>query len=66
MSTTSPVHRVQSAVVEYGFPQGHLGHLTPEEEAAFNNFKTLCQQEGYYKSGNGEDDAGTHDEPTLL
>ena len=66
MSTAGPAHRVQSAVVEYGYPQGHLGHLTPEEEAAFKNFKVLCAEKGYYKPGNGEYDDATHDDATLL
>jgi len=62
MSTAGPAHRVQSAVVEYGYPQGHLGHLSDEEEAAFKNFKILCEEKGYYKPGEG----GTHDDATLL
>ncbi|KAH8651618.1 CRAL-TRIO domain-containing protein [Tricladium varicosporioides] len=65
MSTAGPAHRVQSAVVEYGFPQGHLGHLTGEEEEAFKNFKALCQEKGYYNPGE-EGDYGTHDDATLL
>jgi hypothetical protein len=32
MSSDGPAHRVQSAVVEYGYPQGHLGHLNSDEE----------------------------------
>ena len=66
MSTAGPAHRVQSAVVEYGYPQGHLGHLSPEEEAAYKNFKVLCAEKGYYKPGNGEDEDATHDDATLL
>jgi hypothetical protein len=66
MSTAGPAHRVQSAVVEYGFPLGHLGHLTAEEEEAFKNFKLLCAEEGYYKPGEGEDGHATHDDATLL
>ncbi|KAH6696775.1 putative SEC14 cytosolic factor [Leptodontidium sp. MPI-SDFR-AT-0119] len=62
MSTAGPAHRVQSAVVEYGYPQGHLGHLSDEEEVAFKNFKILCEEKGYYKPGEG----GTHDDATLL
>jgi hypothetical protein len=66
MSTSGPAHRVQSAVVEYGYPQGHLGHLSPEEEAAFKNFKVLCAEKGYYTPGDGEDVDATHDDATLL
>lgn len=63
---SGPAHRVQSAVEEFGYPQGHLGHLTNEQEAAFKNFKLLCIDKGYYKPGNGEDEEPTHDDATLL
>jgi hypothetical protein len=66
MSTAGPAHRVQSAVVEYGYPQGHLGRLTPEEETELKNFKTLCAEKGYYKPGNGEDYIPSHDDALLL
>ncbi|TVY45365.1 SEC14 cytosolic factor [Lachnellula subtilissima] len=66
MSTAGPAHRVQSAVVEYGYPQGHLGHLTAGEETAFQKFKTLCAEKGYYKPGAGKDDIPSHDDPLLL
>ena len=66
MSTAGPAHRVQSAVVEYGYPQGHLGHLTAEEETAFQKFKTLCAEKGYYRPGAGKDDLPSHDDPLLL
>jgi hypothetical protein len=64
-ATAGPAHRVQSAVVEYGFPRGHLGHLDPDEEASFQNFKNLCEEKGVYKPGEGEE-AGSHDDATLL
>ncbi|CAD6446356.1 7dee53d0-67d9-42c7-8f47-e25709e75d5c [Sclerotinia trifoliorum] len=64
--SSGPAHRVQSAVVEYGFPQGHLGHLTTEEEAALNNFKVLCTEKGLYKPGNGIDQPASHEDATLL
>lgn len=44
MSTAGPAHRVQSAVEDYGYPRGHLGHLSPDEEAAFTNFKNYVQR----------------------
>lgn len=62
---SGPVHRVQSAVVEYGYPQGHLGHLTTDEEAAFINFKALCAEKNLYKPAHGEASA-SHDDATLL
>ncbi|EMR86928.1 hypothetical protein ACHAPC_004654 [Botrytis cinerea] len=64
--SSGPAHRVQSAVVEYGFPQGHLGHLTTEEEAALNNFKVVCAEKGLYKPGNGSDEPASHEDATLL
>jgi hypothetical protein len=65
MSTAGPAHRVSSAVVEYGYPSGHLGHLTSEEEAAFKNFKLLCAEKGNYKPADGDTPA-SHDDATLL
>lgn len=65
LSTAGPAHRVQSAQVEYGFPQGHLGHLNPDEEASFKQFKTLCAEKGVYIPGK-EDEVGSHDDATLL
>jgi len=63
---SGPAHRVQSAVEEYGYPQGHLGHLSAEQEHAFQNFKVLCAEHGYYKPGNGADIEPTHDDALLL
>jgi hypothetical protein len=66
MSTAGPVHRVQSAVEVYGYPQGHIGHLTADEQNAFNDFKALLTEKGLYKSPSGTDEYGTHDDATLL
>lgn len=66
MATAGPAHRVESAVVEYGFPQGHLGHLKAEEQEAFLNFKALAAKKGYFKPGNGQDEPPSHDDATLL
>ena len=65
-STAGPAHRVQSAVEVYGFPWGHLGHLTPQEEETLNNFKALCQENGYYSPGNGDSEPPSHDDATML
>jgi len=65
LSTSGPAHRVQSAQVEYGYPRGHLGHLTPDEEASFKNFKIFCEEKGSYHPGEGDKPA-THDDATLL
>ncbi|PSR75516.1 CRAL/TRIO domain-containing protein [Coniella lustricola] len=37
--------------LDYGYPHGHLGHLTPEEEATFAAFKTDLASAGLYKPG---------------
>jgi hypothetical protein len=65
-SSAEPVHRVQSAVEIYGFPRGHLGLLTPEEEEKLKNFKALCKENGYYSPGNGDSESPSHDDATLL
>lgn len=65
MTSKGPAHRVQSATIEYGFPQGHLGHLTEAEEQAFAEFKQVCASKGVYTPGNGQQ-AASHDEATLL
>jgi hypothetical protein len=56
---------VQSAVEEFGFPQGHLGHLTQQQEEAFKNFKLYCAEKGYYTPADGDKEA-SHDDPLLL
>jgi hypothetical protein len=66
MASQGPVHRVQSAVEVYGYPQGHLGHMTAEEERALAQFKTLLQEKGLWAPKSDSDEFGTHDEATLL
>jgi hypothetical protein len=66
MATAGPAHRVQSAVEVYGYPQGHLGHLTEEEEAALKNFKLVCAEKGLYTPGKTEEETGSVDDATLL
>ncbi|ROW02178.1 hypothetical protein VSDG_02320 [Cytospora chrysosperma] len=56
-------HGTQSrGALEYGYPCGHLGHLTTDEEDAFQKFKALIQERGLYKPG----PPASHDDPTLL
>ena len=50
------------AALEYGYPCGHLGHLTADEEEAFEEFKTTLQEQDLYKPG----PPPSHDDPTLL
>jgi hypothetical protein len=33
---------------EFGFPVGHLGHLTSAQETALTQFKELCAEQGLY------------------
>lgn len=60
---------------EFGFPLGHLGHLTEEEQHALVEFKELCAKHGIYtpKSpdapvGGVPGDVGqvSHDDTTML
>lgn len=65
MSTAGPVHRVQSAVEVYGFPRGHLGHMTADEENAMLGFKALLVEKGY-KLQSQTDEYGARDDAALL
>lgn len=64
--TTGPAHRVQSAIVEYGFPQGHLGHLSASEEKTLKEFKALVIEKGMFKPASDTHEFGTHDDAMLL
>ncbi|KAK7743280.1 hypothetical protein SLS53_004365 [Cytospora paraplurivora] len=50
------------AVLEYGYPAGHLGHLTEQEAETFEKFKAHLQEQGLYTPG----PPPSHDDPTLL
>ncbi len=45
--------------------KGHIGHLTPAEQSAFEDFKKLCAKEGYFtpQTANGK---ASHDDGTLV
>ncbi|KAK3952447.1 CRAL-TRIO domain-containing protein [Pseudoneurospora amorphoporcata] len=47
---------------QVGYPNGHLGHLKPEEQEALERFKTYLAEKGYYKPG----PLASHDDQTLL
>lgn len=66
MATAGPVHRVQSGVEVYGYPQGHIGHMTTDEQKALDNFKALLTEKGLYKPRESSDEYGTHDDATFL
>jgi hypothetical protein len=65
-ATAGPAHRVSSAVEEYGFPNGHMGHLSDEQQRALEEFKELCIEKGYYDPEGQKKHFGTGDEPSLL
>lgn len=62
-ATSGPATKVQStAGGEIGYPHGHLGHLTADEEEAFKEFKAYCEEQGAFKPG----PPPSHDDQTLL
>lgn len=70
-ATAAPATKVKSnasrasqtkAALENGYPHGHLGHLTEEEESALKGFKAYLQEKGLYQPG----PPPSHDDPTLL
>ena len=50
---------------EFGFPQGHLGHLTDEQAKALVDFKELLQEKKLWTPADG-DQPESHDDVTLL
>lgn len=70
-ATAAPATKVRSnasrashtkAALENGYPHGHLGHLTEEEENALKGFKAYLHEKGLYQPG----PPPSHDDPTLL
>lgn len=60
---TSQLSRVES----FQYPNAHLGHLSEAQQGALDNFRTLCEKEGYYKpAGPGGVPEASHDDATLL
>lgn len=51
MVSEHSVQRVQSAAVEYGYPNGHLGHLTAQETKALADFKEFLREKELYTPG---------------
>ena len=45
--------------------KGHLGHLTPDEKSAFDEFKKLCAKNGFYTPRTADGKA-SHDDATLM
>lgn len=50
---------------EFGYPIGHLGHLTEPQEGALIAFKKLCQEKGLFKAVTDAKQS-SHDDVTLL
>ena len=44
---------------------GHLGHLTPEEQEAFDDFKRISAEKGFYTPATADAKA-SHDDGTLV
>lgn len=45
--------------------RGHLGHLTQEESAALDSFKSLAAKASFYRAP-GPDNKASHDDGTLV
>ncbi len=66
-ATGSSIHKVKSTSTsigghEVGYPHGHLGHLSADEEEALRKFKALLEERGAYQPG----PPPSHDDQTLL
>ncbi len=51
-----------AGAADYGYPHGHLGHLTEPEEAALRDFKAYLVEQSAYMPG----PPPLHDDQTLL
>jgi hypothetical protein len=47
------------------YPAGHLAHLSDNQQQKLNEFKQICQEQGYYTPAAGGKDA-SHDDETML
>ena len=63
-AATIPATPVKSATSasDIGYPNGHLGHLSPHQEEAFQQFKQVLTERELYKPG----PPPSHDDPLLL
>jgi hypothetical protein len=50
---------------EFGYPNGHLGHLSDQQEKALDDFRQLVAEKGLYRPATAEKPA-SHDDVTLL
>ncbi|KAH6634703.1 CRAL-TRIO domain-containing protein [Chaetomium sp. MPI-SDFR-AT-0129] len=52
----------EAAEIANGYPNGHLGHLTEEEDTQLKAFRVFLEENGLYKPG----PPASHDDQTLL
>lgn len=51
----------------FQYPAAHYGHLNEAQQHALDEFKRICQDEGYYRPpGAGARSPASHDDETLL
>ena len=68
MSVATKVKTNESAILatgEFGYPTGHLGYLTEQQQQALVAFKAICEKKGLFKPPNDINKA-SHDDTTLL
>jgi hypothetical protein len=54
-----------SRIESMQYPAGHLAHLTNTQQAKLEEFKQICQKEGYWTPATGGREA-SHDDETML
>ena len=54
-----------ASVESYQYPNGHINHLEKEQQTILEEFKVICDKEGYY-TPLSEDQKASHDDETLL
>lgn len=58
-------HSINAGTGEFGYPQGHLGHLTPEQDSALQKFKAILVENKLLTPAS-EGQEASHDDVTLL
>lgn len=53
-------------VDSFQYPSGHLGYLSDDQQSALDDFKGLCEKEGYYTTKVEGGKPASHDDETLL
>ncbi|KAE9983019.1 hypothetical protein BLS_005036 [Venturia inaequalis] len=53
-------------VDSFQYPNGHLGHLSDDQQRALDEFRVLCEKEGYYTTKVEGGKPASHDDETLL